>query len=570
MLENMVDKKTIEWYTYKSGKSRKVSVKPLSKKELSYLNKFLEGKVDSNPNKLYKIGNRIYAESIAFNKLRNINTDPLKREPPFVLLGTADLGLYKSEPLEAVLSQISTEEGYGNKLGELLYRSKVNKMPCLSPQKSIFAISARKIEENAAEYDSDWHKAELKETRGLNEVSFAALISAKSIGLPFHLLIILLGITDGVTKDGIIVEVTKRGHTFKTIVKKQINEEKITQVNIYSVLLGAKKWRCVFYCQDGRFVIEGKPDIDKALNDIKKGAEARVTFKLSKDPVYSNFSENFGWPIYGKEYDMLLEGIKNEEFGFVNSMNKLSDLRKYGFSISNIYAIYKLGINSIDQINLQNLQTAESTIKNSLSKMIFQQALCKWAGENNISYLDIDLLKRAISDKVVFYDIEYYNQMVILYGFSEKGETIQFDAKDAGKLIKYLGDRLNSGNMFVSYGNNDKNYIINLLKESSQDFLASEFKSKQVDISNIFLRGYALKTRTKGLYDVAYALAPKEFKKDVNILDILELVNEYIYLRDSSKDYSDVFNRIKIKNKNDLVLLESIYKKLKELYLKHK
>jgi hypothetical protein len=251
-------------------------------------------------------------------------------------------------------------------------------------------------------------------------------------------------------------------------------------------------------------------------------------------------------------------------------MNKLSELRKYGFSISNIYAIYKLGINSIDQINLQNLQTAESTIKNSFSKMIFQQALCKWAGENNISYLDIDLLKRAISDKVVFYDIEYYNQMVILYGFSEKGETIQFDAKDAGKLIKYLGDRLNSGNMFVSYGNNDKNYIINLLKESSQDFLASEFKSKQVDISNIFLRGYALKTRSKGLYDVAYALAPKEFKKDVNTLDILELVNEYIYLRNSSKDYSDVFNRIKIKNKNDLVLLESIYKKLKELYLKHK
>ena len=565
MENKVVNQENIEWFSYKNGKLEKISIKPLSKNELSYLNTFLQGKIDSNTNRLYKICNRLHASFISFNNLRKLDTDPLKREPPFVLLGTADLGLYKSDPLEAVLSQIDTEQGYGNKLGELLYQNKRIKLPYLNPQKGVFAISVRKIKEPIEEHDQNWHKAELKETQGLDEVSFAALVSGKKIGLSYPLLIILLGVTDGVSKDGTVIEVTQRKYTFKTIIKKRIKEEKITQANIYSVLLGAKKWHCVFYCRNGRFIIKGKPDVDKALNDIRKGTEARVKFKLSNDPVYSNFSKNFGWPLNRVEYNILVNGIKIYGSEFVNSMENLSELRKYGFSVSNICDIYKFGIKNVDEITLQLLQDVESTIKNGFSKMIFQQALCKWAGENNIPYLDVKLLKSVISDNPIFYDIEYYNQLVILYGFSEKGKIIQFKAEDTNEVIKYIIDKLKSKSLFVAYGNQDKIYINRLLEENLTKFIRNNFMHNQVDVSKVFLRGYALNSGTKGLYDVASKLIPEGFKENTNTFNILELVNEYISLKQELKNYSKVFDSIKIKNKNDLIALEAIYKKLKEL-----
>ncbi|MGC8682259.1 MAG: hypothetical protein ACP5TF_03145 [Candidatus Acidifodinimicrobium sp.] len=537
-----------------------LSVEPLSKQEKAYLENFTSGKAASYKPTLQRIVQRIYAEFLNHQLDEELYKEPINRKLPFVFIGTADVGYFSYEPRQATLSQLHTEEGYLNLAGELVFSNRNSNLNNLNPSDNVFGITSG-IEQEPLGIVPKWKREESKETSGMPFVSFAAAFSSRTLGLKPKVLAILVGITDGVSDDGSIIEVRQSDKKYEALRKERADLAKMIQANIYSVILGAKKWRCIFSCRDGRFVVDGEADKDKAFADLGKALDARINFSLRKDPVYVQFGRYYGWKLKDHEYEILKCGIEKYGKNFITSMKSLSGLREYGFSISNIDAIRKSGIRKPSELDLETLMQIQLGIRNGLSKVVFQQAARKWAEENGFTYINQSMLSKLRHDKIIFYDIEYLDaENPILFGFLSEGVVTQYLAGDH-MVVQHVKVALDSGCKFVSYGTTDKGYIEQILDEANLRDYAQQFASTQADMLQLFSRGYALKTSNKRLCAIAELLLPQEFGDACkNEIDITQLVDKYVATPKGTEEHERLLEEIKNKNKKDLMEMQAIYK----------
>ncbi len=489
----------------------------------------------------------------------------MKRKPHFITLGCADIGLVKENREYAPYSQAKTERGYFMRAIDVLDDSK-SSLEFIHPDEKVIGIQnlGRINYENINPIGlPQWKELELKETKGSLSLGIVAIFTNITLGITEDLLIILVGFPDGVSDDIGVIEVTNRNRTSNFVVKRGIQEAKETQANIYAALLGVKKWRCVFYCRDKRFTTEGETDYSKALKDISEAVKLQLQFYKKSNLLLSMSKDE----IWGQSSYKYIENAFNE-YGedFANSFKDLSELRIFGFSLSNIVKIYEMGAKSAKDVNITLLKKTVPNIQNGLSKVIFEQALCKWAISNGETYVNRNLLNQILRENFIFYDIEFIDKDPILYGFLNKGEIIQFDDSQRNKVLDFVKSKLTEGAIFAAYGNTDKNFINNLFSENEQEE-EKNFVSNEVDVSRIILRGLSLRTNTKKLYDVAGALSPKLFNEiSPKQIDIVSLVEEYRLAANDSRKQKEILNEIKKKNRYDLLLLEVVYNSLRDKY----
>src|SRR5437773_5114069 len=121
-----------------------------------------------------------------------------------------------------------------------------------------------------------WERAELEETEGAWGVAVVSKFSGLDLGIATEFTLVLVGVTDGVTDNGTVVELRQSGWEWSGVVRNRVTTEKESQANIYSALLGAPRWTCVFRCRDGRFVTQGSVDRQRAFEDIQTAVLLRI------------------------------------------------------------------------------------------------------------------------------------------------------------------------------------------------------------------------------------------------------------------------------------------------------
>ena len=208
-----------------------------------------------------------------------LRDEPLSREPPYVVVGVADIGQLSWCEAKATFSQTATERGYAVRVEEIA--SFPSEVPDFSkPHDSVFAFRAEppfeEPDESPEEKAPKWATVEMQDTKEAWGMEFAAAFDAPVLGIDVNCLIIMVGVTDGVLSDGTVLEIRQSDWDWEGVSRNLVTIEKETQANIYSVLLGLKRWRCVFHCRDGRFVTEGRPDATSAFKAIKRGINLRL------------------------------------------------------------------------------------------------------------------------------------------------------------------------------------------------------------------------------------------------------------------------------------------------------
>lgn len=241
----------------------------------------------SDPRKVRKPSKREQQRLATLNSVNQaigagrLEREPLQRTPPFVVIGTADIGDILWCDAKATYSQKAMEGGY---LARLTQVAECNSSPpsFLNLNDSVVAVEVEEpdsledeVGEDSEELE-DWETAEIRETRGTWHVGFAASFSGEQLGIFTQMPVLLVGITDGVLESGTVIEVRQSSWEWSGIRRNRVDASKEAQANIYSVMLGLKSWRCVFICSDGRFVSEGNPDEGKALDDIKRAVSLRL------------------------------------------------------------------------------------------------------------------------------------------------------------------------------------------------------------------------------------------------------------------------------------------------------
>jgi len=182
---------------------------------------------------------------------------------------------------KATYTQDAMEAAY---LARLISVAVCNSLPppFLSLHPNVIAVEVAEpdLSEDEGEENSEnqaaWEAAEERETRGTWHAGFAASFSGEQLGVATQMPILLVGVTDGVLDTGTVIEVRQSSWEWSGLRRNRVNASKETQANIYAVMLGLQSWRCIFECSDGRFVTEGKPNEEKALDDIRKAASLRL------------------------------------------------------------------------------------------------------------------------------------------------------------------------------------------------------------------------------------------------------------------------------------------------------
>lgn len=211
--------------------------------------------------------------------------DPSEREPPFVVIGTADVGQLHYCDAKATYAQTEMEEAFALRMLAIM-RANDPTPDFVKASPEILALEIlppkeadslrRQLRENSADYEV----AEAEVARGTWHVGYAAAFGGPNFGLPAESTVYLAGILDGARSDGTVLEVRKTAWEFQGIINQGVNFEKETQANIYAVMLGMPRWECAFSCKDGIFKTEGVADREKALSEI--GHAARIRWGLEK------------------------------------------------------------------------------------------------------------------------------------------------------------------------------------------------------------------------------------------------------------------------------------------------
>ena len=196
------------------------------------------------------------------------------------MIGVADIGGLHWCDQKATFSQELTERGYVARGLEIIQFDGPAPQ-FLDPDESVVALQLfppRMSQEhrNLPNAAPAWERAELEETEGAWGVAIVSKFSGLDLGIAAEFTLVLVGVTDGVTDNGTVVEVRQSGWEWSGVVRNRVTTEKESQANIYSALLGAPRWTCVFRCRDGRFVTQGAVDRQRAFEDIQTAVLLRI------------------------------------------------------------------------------------------------------------------------------------------------------------------------------------------------------------------------------------------------------------------------------------------------------
>jgi len=223
---------------------------------------------------------RQLARQLVTKRWPTLSLEPLDRKPAYVIIGAADVGGLTWCEAKATFSQKETEPGYARRISRIV--SANSRSPRFAkPHEAVFALEAARPEEEenlpaGSESSPAWAYAEEEETRGAWHMAFSAAFDARAFGMELPCLVLLAGVTDGVLPSGTVIEVRQSNWDWRGIQDNRVTTEKEIQANIYAVMLGLKGWRCIFRCQDGRFVTEGMPDPAAAIEAIGMAARLRL------------------------------------------------------------------------------------------------------------------------------------------------------------------------------------------------------------------------------------------------------------------------------------------------------
>ncbi len=204
----------------------------------------------------------------------------LSRDNGAFVIGVADIGgLYWCDQ-KATFSQELTERGYVARALEIIEFDRPTPQ-FLDPDESVVALQlfAPRSSHGHGTLPTAapaWERAELEETEGAWGVALVSRFSAFDLATTAEFTVVLVGVTDGVSDHGTVVEVRQSGWEWSSLIRNRVTTEKESQANIYSALLGASKWTCVFRCSDGRFVTQGSVDRQRAFEDIQTAVLLRI------------------------------------------------------------------------------------------------------------------------------------------------------------------------------------------------------------------------------------------------------------------------------------------------------
>ncbi|WP_292459749.1 metallophosphoesterase [Methanothermococcus sp.] len=200
---------------------------------------------------------------------------------------------------------------------------------------------------------------------------------------------------------------------------------------------------------------------------IKIPSNFELAVKSSKtgDELYKNLCK-LG-VLYERECKILRSAI--EEFGdeFVSDFPNLywNIKCKYGFSLSHVIELYRMGVKKPEDIKKEHAVKLVQKIKNGLSKMILMEAISKvFAKDGELVILSNDL-GWLFEKKVVYFDVEYINSSnVVLYGFLIDGKIKQFSIGEEEEVVNLVNKLISEGYKILHYGGEDRNSILNLFR----------------------------------------------------------------------------------------------------------
>lgn len=210
--------------------------------------------------------------------------NPAERRPPFVILGTADVGQLHFCDAKATYSQTDMEAAFGRRMLEII-RSNSQAPPFVRPAPEVLGLEvfppreADDIRRMPDEGAPDYAIAEAEIAKGTWHIGYAAAFKGEAFGLPSDSVVYLAGILDGARDDGTVLEVRRTRWDFAGILSQGVNREKEVQANIYAVVLGMPRWECAFSCNDGIHRTQGIANRDQALAEI--GQAARLRWRLA-------------------------------------------------------------------------------------------------------------------------------------------------------------------------------------------------------------------------------------------------------------------------------------------------
>lgn len=201
----------------------------------------------------------------------------LDRQPPFVVVGTADLGALFWCEAKGTFKQAQMEPAFATRALEIFEANE--RSPRFARPHA--AVCALEVHRPQAATPSDrgepaWAVAEREETVGAWCLAFVAALPATTLGVDTGLTVVVVGVTDGVRPDGTVVEVRQTGWTWDSLADSGEVGAKETQANLYAVMLGLPSWVCVFRCSDGRHETRGIADQDAAYAALARGVRFRA------------------------------------------------------------------------------------------------------------------------------------------------------------------------------------------------------------------------------------------------------------------------------------------------------
>jgi len=161
------------------------------------------------------------------------------------VIGVADIGGLHWCDQKATFSQELTERGYVARGLEIIQFDGPAPQ-FLDPDESVVALQlfpprVSQEHRNLPNAAPAWERAELEETEGAWGVAVVSKFSGLDLGIATEFTLVLVGVTDGVTDHGTVVEVRQSGWEWSGVVRNRVTTEKESQANIYSALLGAPR-----------------------------------------------------------------------------------------------------------------------------------------------------------------------------------------------------------------------------------------------------------------------------------------------------------------------------------------
>ncbi|UXM84418.1 metallophosphoesterase family protein [Methanococcus aeolicus] len=234
---------------------------------------------------------------------------------------------------------------------------------------------------------------------------------------------------------------------------------------------------------------------------IPSNFELAVNSAKTGDELYNNLYE-LG-VLYERECKILRSAI--EEFGdeFVSDFPSLcwNIKYKYGFSLSHVVELYRMGVKKPEDIKKEHAVKLVQKIKNGLSKLILKTAFSKvFAKEGELIILSNDL-GWLFEKKVAYLDVEYINSSnVVLYGFLIDGKIKQFSIGEEEGVVDLVNKLISEGYKILHYGGDDRNSILNLFR--SRKIKLKPVKEAFINVCHKIKTQLAIPIQSKTLKDV--------------------------------------------------------------------